>query len=50
MQVLIEALLHQRNFSMKNFLLFSALRMLGMPRWMTRLIMLAVLSTSFSHL
>lgn len=35
---------------MKNFLLFSALRMLGMPRWMTRLIMLAVLSTSFSHL
>ena len=50
MQVLIEALIHHRTFPMKNLLLFSALRMLGMPRWMTRLIMLAVLSTSFSHL
>lgn len=35
---------------MKNFLLFSALRMLGVPRWMTRLVMLVVLATSFSHL
>lgn len=50
MQALIEAPTHQPQTSMKNLLLFSALRMLGMPRWMTRLIMLAVLSTSFSHL
>lgn len=50
MQVLIEAPPHQPQSPMKNFLLFSALRMLGVPRWMTRLVLLVVLATSFSHL
>jgi endonuclease YncB( thermonuclease family) len=35
---------------MKNFVLFNALRMLGVPRWMTRLAMLIILASSFSHL
>ena len=35
---------------MKHYLVFSALRMLGIPRWMSRLVMLLVLVSSFSHL
>lgn len=35
---------------MKHYLVLSALRMLGLPRWMTRLVMLIVLASSFSHL
>ena len=50
MQVLIEAPLHQPQTPMKNVLLSSALRMLGVPRWMSRLVMLVALAISFSHL
>lgn len=50
MQVLIDTPSHQRTSSMQVFLIFSALRMPGVPRWITRLVTLVVLATSFSHL